>query len=533
MLSKFLPSSSVATGAAELLERGLAEGGFFRFAGEAGKESMSAVADAGADLFGSESGASFAALLTNDRTSVALALGAARAGARLVSLPLPGRSADPSTYLRFVDEACDQASVERLIVRDDIAELLAGVAVDVVPHSKVVPGLGLAPGPSFELVQFSSGSTGPPRGIVLSDATLGANLTAILQVVEPDAGDNSVSWLPLSHDMGLVGMLLTSVAAAEEAVGGTLTLLRPEDFLRSPMDWITALSERKATITAGPTFAYRMAAARASTAGLDLHRVRCAIVGSEIVQPDALESFIDAFGPVGLSSNSLCPAYGMAEVGLAITMSRPSDAWTCRTVDTALLADNVVVEVQPGAVGALRLAGNGSPIPGYAIEVSSADDEVGPIEVIADSFGRDLVDAAGDGDRQTRLHTTDVGFQVDDDLYICGRLDDYIVAAGRNLYAPSLETTIGAIPSVRTGRVTAVGGPDGSWAVAVEPASGIAGAALQELRHAIRKAAVSETGASPTHVVLVASGQLPMTSSGKVQRHEVRRRWIQDELDTL
>lgn len=490
------------------------------------------LAEAGARLYGhSAADSGVAAFLTNDRASVELILGAIVAGGRLVSLPLPARAADPLAFGAFVQAACATYGISTVVARDDVAALLGDIGVATRPHSMLGADPLAAPAPGgFELVQFSSGSTARPKGIALNGGVLGVNVSAILERVRPQPGDVTVSWLPLSHDMGLIGMLISSVAACSPLwVGkGTIVLLEPEAFLRSPRMWIEALDHWHGTFTAAPDFGYRVAAERRPSTSVNLRQLRCAIIGGDIVRADTLRGVLETFGDDGLDAHALCPAYGMAELGLAATMTPPSDLWRAEAVDVGALAGYIRSSPKDGTPG-LTMVASGNALDGYRIEVEAGAAEVGQIRIFAPESGVDADTGSplvgGDG----AFETGDVGFMSGDGwLYVCGRGDDHLLAHGRNLYAPAVENAVSLLPGVRAGRVTAVGLPTGDWIVAVEWAARTP-PTVQEalrLRQDVRRAAVSVASAAPSQVVLVAPGHLPMTGSGKVQRHEVRRRWV-------
>lgn len=478
------------------------------------------------------SGAAVGALLTNDEPSVEVLLGAISAGARLVSLPLPPRAADVATYADALRAACRAHDVHRVVARDDVAALLEGIGIDALPHSRLdqeplaCPRTG-----GFDLVQSTSGSTGPAQPIVVDEEVLSQNIMAIVDRIRPQPGDATVSWLPLSHDMGLIGMLLTSlVSAADRWVGGgPVVLLRPEDFLRRPQLWLEALTRWRGTVTAAPDFGYRMATGRVP-GDLDLGPLRCAIVGGEVVRATTLRAAAEALGPAGLEAAALCPAYGLAEIGLAATITPPGEHWRERALDGRALADQRL-EPPQGQRPATTLAASGPPLAGYGVEVAAPRSGIGGLLVSAPVAGRRpggrvLTDERG------LVPTGDVGFLDDGWLYVCGREDDHVVVHARTLHAPSLEAAIADVGAVRSGRATVVGLAGGEWVVAAEVAVEVLASAVDRdaVERQVRRAAVAASGARPDHVVLLPPGALPMTSSGKVQRHEVRRRWLASAL---
>lgn len=498
----------------------------------------SELATAGARLFATEGPEpAVAALLTNDRPSIELVLGAIVSGGRILSLPLPPRSADLLAFGDFLEKTCLAHGVTSIVARDDIAALLNGIGMVSRPHSTLGTEPIAAPTPGgFELVQFSSGSTGRPKGVALPGAVLGINVAAILQAVRPQPHDVTVSWLPLSHDMGLIGMLLTSVAACSPSwVGeGTIVITEPESFLRSPGSWLANLDRWGGTFTAAPDFGYRLAVQRRPTGPLNLRRLRCAIVGGEIIRADTLHAVTEAFAADGLTPESLCPAYGLAELGLAASMSPPTEHWRTETLEIAALGDHRRV-AHNGDAGGISLVASGLPLDGYRIEVQAGPDEIGAIDIMAPAAGNDAATGRPLANAEGLLATGDIGYLSEDGwVYVCGRGDDHLVAHGRNIYAPVVESAVSNVPGVRDGRVTAIGTPTGEWIIAAElDGAGLSSTTeIARLRQEVRRAAVSVSTASPDEVILLRPGTLPMTSSGKLQRHEVRRRWLNGALDS-
>jgi len=476
-----------------------------------------------------------ALILTNDRASVTCLLGAMRAGVTVVSLPVPVRGADLREYASFVREACTSQGADELVASDDLCAQLAGLGFPLRRHTALTAGESVlplaAPGDGFRLVQFSSGSTGRPKAVALDDVALGANVQAILELVEPRPGDAMVSWLPLSHDMGLVGMFLASLVAMGPggANGGDLVLLDPAQFMRSPSTWLRTMTEHRCSITATPDFGLRWACRRPPPGdGLDLSSLRCLIVGGEPVRAGTLKGFEAAYGRAGLSSEALCPAYGMAEVALAVTMTPPTVPWRDRTVATAALAAGRADGPKEGDASTV-LVSSGPPLRGYElvarpIDGSSGHGRLGPLHVRGPSIGVDGHGGAHLAGRDGWLATGDEGM-VDADgwAYITGRHDDHIVAHGRNLYAPAIEAEAGAVDGVRAGRVAAVGLPGGDWWVIAEvPRAALRTTAADRLVSDLRRAIVGVTSAQPDRVVLVPGGSLPLTPSGKLRRHRLR-----------
>jgi acyl-CoA synthetase (AMP-forming)/AMP-acid ligase II len=494
------------------------------------------LAEAGSSYFAPAAAAPAAGILmTNDRPTVEVVLGALVTGTPIVSLPPPSRGADLTAYADFLLEACRSQQVEEVVAEDGIAELLAGIELSIAVrrHSDLRSRpLAQPANNGFRLVQFSSGSTSHPKAVLLDDAALGANMAAILTAIQPRPGDVAVSWLPLSHDMGLVGMLLVGVAGAGPrwAQSGTIVLLDPMAFLRRPSIWPEALDRWRGTITAAPNFGYEMAARRPASQRLDLSTVRCAIVGGEITRAETLLLFAGCYETQGFDSLALNPAYGMAELGLAATMTPSDEHWRSYSLSTAALADGMVSRARSGE-SRTTLVASGRPLPGYDVDCDAGDGAIGQIAVRGRSIGADGRTRTSYADIDGWYRPGDSGFLDEGLLYVCGRTDDHLVTHGRNIYAPAIEAAVTGIDGVRPGRVTAVGLPSGDWAVVAElsdPAT--ASTALGALRQEIRRTVVQLTTAQPDEVILVARGTLPLTASGKLQRNEVRRRLLNETL---
>lgn len=520
-----------------------AGGARIAFGADGGLVSAAELTERGSALFRDDAGAAaVGVLMTNDQPTVEILLGAIATGASVVSLPVPSRGADLGAYLAFLARVCRSHQVGEIVVSDDVARLIGGEAlpgIAIRSHGELGSRPLAAPASQgFRLVQFSSGSTSQPKPVVLDDAALGANVAAILETVQPRPGDVAVSWLPLSHDMGLVGMLLVSIAAAGPrwAEAGPIVLLDPVAFLRRPSLWLEAVSHWRGSVTAAPDFGYRMATQRRPSGPVDLSSLRCAIVGGEIVRAETLTAFGAGYQDHGLDPTALCPAYGMAELGLAATMTPLGDHWRSRALAIAALADNQVVVPRPDEP-AVTLVASGPPVPGYGVRCDAGDvgeaASTGPISVRGPSIGVNGDTEASYADADGWYTTDDAGFFSDDGwLYVCGRVDDHIVAHGRNLYAPAIEAAVADVAGMRAGRVTAVGLPSGDWVIVAEPAGDepLSSTRTESLRREVRRAAVRVGTAQPDEVVIVRRGSLPLTPSGKLQRNEVRKRLLVGEL---
>jgi acyl-CoA synthetase (AMP-forming)/AMP-acid ligase II len=466
-----------------------------------------------------------AVVLTNTRPCVTALLGAWRAGCTVASLPLPARGMLAQVYAGQITRFCAAAGAQTLLVDPDHAPLLADTPLLVHTFDETLSG---GPPTSFvgegALVQFTSGSVGTPKGIHLTLDAVGANVLAIVAALEPVAGDGLCSWLPLSHDMGLIGQLLSPLAAGAPQFGHVrLTLMKPDTFMANPRSWLRTCSATGATITVGPNFALELAVRTSRRIGsLDLSRVRAIIVGSESVRADTLERFSDAFAPAGFRPLSLCPGYGLAEATVAVTIVRPHEPW--RSIPRP--ADHAA----PAPGGASRsLVSTGSPIDGVDVRVTAPDGRVGPIELRSPSLlsryiGADLC-LTDDG----YFVTGDIGVMHDGELFVIGRGDEAIVVAGRNLYPDDIESAVHH-ESIRRGCIAAVAAPDGGLAIVVEPsASSMSRTELETACRGIRTVVASQTGCPLATVAFVPRGSLPKTPSGKLRRLAISRSLAADD----
>jgi acyl-CoA synthetase (AMP-forming)/AMP-acid ligase II len=461
-------------------------------------------------------GGTVATVLTNTRACVSSLFGAWRAGCTVASLPLPARGMTADAYLEQLTRFCAAAGATTLLLDPEHAALLGDAALPVHTFDETAAG---GPARAFDgggaLVQFTSGSVGTPKGIHLTLDAVGAHVAAILALLDVGAGESSCSWLPLSHDMGLIGQLLAPLAAGAPGRGDhSLTLMKPETFIANPRSWLQNCSAAEATVTVAPNFALELSIRTAAKSGtIDLSRLRTVIVGSEAVHADTLERFAAAFAPMGFDPIAFCPAYGMAEATLAVTIVKPSEPW--RSIP------------QPGADGrpdlsARPLVSTGMPLDGVDVRVDALPGAVGTIEFRSGSMlsryiGADLT-LTDDG----YFVTGDLGLIDNGELFVIGRGDEVIVVAGRNLYPADLEAAV-RHEAVRGGCAAAVAAPDGGFAIVVEPSAVDASAAdLEVACRSIRAMVASGTGSAPVTVAFVPRGSLPKTPSGKLRRLQIR-----------
>jgi acyl-CoA synthetase (AMP-forming)/AMP-acid ligase II len=402
---------------------------------------------------------------------------------------------------------------------------------------------------TLAFLQYTSGSTTLPRGVMVSHGNLLHNLRFAAWAAENDAETVSVSWLPVHHDMGLIEGLLGPVFGGYPAY-----LMTPAAFLQRPIRWLQAITRVRATKSGGPNFAYDLCVRRTTPEqrrALDLRTWRVAYNGAEPIRAGTLRRFFEAFRPAGFLWRAFYPVYGLAEATLAVSSERRADPPVIRRVGAAALAADRVVEAPAGDAVALVACGRPSPETRVVIadpetRQPCAPDRVGEIwiagpsvalgywrrpDLSAETFGARL---AGDGEGPF-LRTGDLGFLCDGRLVVTGRLRDLVIVRGKKHYPQDLELSAeGSHPALRPGACAAfaVDGADAERVVLVaeiEPRHARPGTDL-EVEAAAALAAVrqalSEQHELQVHAVaLIAPGSLPKTTSGKLQRHAARTAW--------
>jgi acyl-CoA synthetase (AMP-forming)/AMP-acid ligase II len=391
-------------------------------------------------------------------------------------------------------------------------------------------------GSQTAFIQYTSGSTGKPKGVDLSHGNVIANMHAIGQALEIRRTDSVVSWLPLYHDMGLIGGLLFCFYWRIP-----LTLMSPTAFLMQPARWLRAIHDSQATLSVAPNFAFALAARRIRSAdreGLNLSAWRLALNGAEPVNQQSVAAFEREFAPFGFRAECMFPVYGLAESCLAVTFPRPGEPKHFLRVDRAALADGNVV-VREGE-GTMALACVGKPMPGHEVIVADeygdglGYDDVGHVLVRGPSVMKGyFADPAATEAvlRDGWLWTGDLGFFRKEGLYVTGRAKDLIIVRGKNYYAEDVERVAEAVAGVRQGGAVAFAVYDEGEArdlvVVVAEITSKAEAGLAERV----VAAVGEAyGLNVDEVALVEAGTLPKTSSGKRQRNLTRQRYLTDQL---
>jgi fatty-acyl-CoA synthase len=392
-------------------------------------------------------------------------------------------------------------------------------------------------------LQFTSGSTSRPKGVSVTHANLATNIHYILDMgLKSHEDDVGVSWLPLYHDMGLIGFVLAPLSQALSIV-----FLPPLLFLKRPVSWFQAFTRHKGTISYAPNFAYALCLKRIrekDLEGIDLSSWRVAGCGAEPIRPETLEAFASTFAKVGFSNKAFLPSYGMAESTLAIAFSPVGAGVRTFSVDgPRLWAEGIASEVPADDERAVRLVSCGKEFPGHSVRIFAPDDtrsdapladgHVGEIRI----SGPSVMSGYWEDAERTReafagpfLCTGDLGFLHEGELYICGRSKEVVIVNGRNYYPQDMEWEASKVAGVRKGNVIAFGARDPTGierdrervVVAFEMQDVDKTELAHQLAQAVRKAVQEGMGLTLDDVVPVGPGVLPKTSSGKLQRAKTR-----------
>lgn len=406
--------------------------------------------------------------------------------------------------------------------------------LDELDDEPATPDADVADEDDTALLQLTSGSTAEPKAVRITHRNLHSNIGAMVQAARLDTGsDVMVSWLPLFHDMGMVGFLTVPMT-----VGIELVSITPTDFLGRPVLWAELISRYGGTLTAAPNFAYAVLArqlARAD-ASLDLSTLRFALNGAEPIDPAAVTAFTTAGARFGLRPEAVVCAYGMAETALGVSFA---------PIDTGLQVDEIdAVELEehrravPADGGAARrFPLLGPPLPGIEVRVVGDDGallgerEVGVLQLRGESVTPGYLTVAGPvatQDADGWLDTGDEGYLTGGSVVVCGRRKDVIIMGGRNIYPTDIERAASEADGVRAGNAVAVRLEAGdtrhreSFLVAVESRHATEPEAVQGIAKDVTSRVVSAVGVRPAEVVVLRPGSLPKTPSGKLRRAATR-----------
>lgn len=478
-------------------------------------------------------------LVPEVRAAVSSLFGVWALGAVPTLLGVPYRMADIDAYLEQLQVTARKLDARALILSESLAALASGndslpiiIAEGLEEEGRAEPFQpepDAAPGPC--IIQLTSGSMGHPRGVVLSHERVMLHLASMSQALPSPEHAVAVSWLPLHHDMGLLGGLLFPFFNDFPA-----HMLSPLDFRTRPISWLEAMSEFKATICAAPPSAYAIClglAGRAQSQKLDLSAWEVAMVGAEPISPSLLRRFSDRFSPCGFRSEAFFPVYGLAEATVAVTFPEKLAPTVVDRIDrTRLEREGRAVPVPEEGPLSLELTCVGRPIPNTGVKLVDEEDRTVPERTQGEILVRSATLMDGyHGEpgltsttiRDGWLRTGDLGYLAQGRLYITGRKKELIIKGGHNLVPSILEEIASEVDGVRAGCVAAVGvrsdlrHTELAYVLAetkLEPeAQGALGESIRERLRA--------NGIAVDHVLLVAPGTLPKTTSGKIRRRAI------------
>ena len=460
--------------------------------------------------------------------------GSLMAGATAVPLPTAGEAGAPRSFaarVRAVGGDCAPAAAvvedARRFVRviGEVPSRMRLLEPSLLENGRPV-GLRDCPASVPAFIQYTSGSTGAPKGVVVTHGNVLANCRAIRDATGYTRADRMVSWLPLHHDMGLVGGLLTSIYCAAET-----WLMPPIAFLARPVTWLEAITGFAASLTVAPTFAYGLCARKIPATqleGIDLSSLRLAYIGAEPIDHGTVTAFVERYRSYGLSPAAMYPVYGLAEATLAVAFPEPGRPLRHDTVDRKRLAlDRIAMPARAGDADGVTFVSVGCALPRHRVEIVCpgtgaplGERRVGELVVEGASvapryFGEDTAMP------RTRLHTGDLGYLADGHVYVVDRIKDLVIIAGQN-YAPSdIERVAAEVPGLRRGRIVAFSAPgDGGTEElhVVAEASPDSWRPPQELVDDVRRCIRRDVGLPVATVTVVPPGTLERTSSGKIKR---------------
>lgn len=485
-------------------------------------------------------------------------LGALLAGALPVAVAPGAALGAAEAHVRKLDGLLERLGARRVVVPEAVREGAEGLgarrAAEAALTVEELEGVSAkarpAPLPEPEpdevaFLQLTSGSTGLPRAVQIPHRAALYNNAASREAIDaPYASSSSkrgvpeietvVAWLPLHHDMGLVGCLLLSVVSGYE-----LRLFQPTAFLARPRPWLEQFAEAGTALSPGPNFGYQLCVERLDAdarKGLDLSGWRDAMTGAEMIRPETVEAFSEAFADAGFRPETFRPCYGLAEGTLAVTFDRRGEGMRTRPLPAgadSVLAGSEVVSVGEPVVGTgVRITGpSGAPV---------AEGTVGEVEVrgpgVFAGYQNDP-EATAETLVDGWMKTGDLGFLHDRELYVTGRVKDLLILRGNNLMPHELEwlaeEAVGGGGTLRSGAFSVSRGPRGEEPVLVVETAERDPARLAELGHDIRSRVGRALSLPLADLVFVRRGKIPKTTSGKVRRRTLRQMYLDRELETL
>ncbi|MBI5659457.1 MAG: AMP-binding protein [Nitrosomonadales bacterium] len=493
---------------------------------------------------GLQPGQPVAIMLPTSREYFCCFLGVLLAGGVPVPIYPPARPSQIEDHLRRHAGILSNALAAILITVHEakaIAKLLQAQveSLRVVATAADLSGAGRAPGiplkpDNIALLQYTSGSTGNPKGVVLTHANLLANIRAMGQAVHVTSTDVFVSWLPLYHDMGLIGAWLGSLYHAFP-----LVVMSPLTFLARPERWLWAIHQHCGTLSASPNFGYELCLRKipdSALAGLDLSGWRMAFNGAEPVSPETIANFAQRYGRYGLRPQAIAPVYGLAECSVGLAFPPDGRGPLIDRIQRDRFTRTGHAEPAGGdEADALRFVACGRPLSGHEIRIVDATGrELGErVEGHLEFKGPSATGGYYRNPEQTRLlfhgewlDSGDFAYLAGGDIYLTGRSKDIIIRAGRNIYPHELEDAVGDIPGIRKGCVAVFGSPDPATGterlVVLAETRETSPAQREALRSRISALTLDMLGVAADNIVLAPVHSVLKTSSGKIRRAACR-----------
>ena len=548
-------SKSATTGFRFIDENGGAE----PFFSHGGIERASARFGAALQALGLKKGDRVALILPDNADFVFAFLGAVRAGIVPVPIYPPTGLGKLSGYLENTLHVVAKSGARVLVTSTDIRRILGTVqskapALEKVVDVDTVKAIREELKPEkIELddvcfLQFTSGSTSRPKGVTLTHRNLAENVHAIMDLGlgARDSVDSGVSWLPLYHDMGLIGFVIAPLYHVN-----SVTFLPPLLFLKRPARWLETITRQQGTVSFGPNFAYALCVKRIKDAemeGLDLSSWRVAGCGAEPIRAENLRAFAEKFARVGFNEKAFVSCYGMAESTLAVSFSKLGEGVVTDSVKADVLWAEHRAEASPaGSDSSVSVVECGAPFDGHDIAVFAEDDSESTTPLPERAVGElrlrgpSLMVGYFDEPELTReafaggwLKTGDIGYLADKKVHVCGRSKEVIIVNGRNYYPQDLEWEAGLVQGVRRGNVIAFGTMKPTHdreRVVIALETGVAdGPEREKLRGEVRRVVQQAIGLTVDDVLPLDIGVLPKTSSGKLQRSKARELYETGEL---
>jgi 1-acyl-sn-glycerol-3-phosphate acyltransferase len=393
------------------------------------------------------------------------------------------------------------------------------------------------------LIQYTSGSTGDPKGVVLSHFNLLANIRSILKAIDATSTDVLLSWLPLYHDMGLIGAWLGPLYA-----GARCYIMSPLSFLAHPQSWLWACHRCQATISAAPNFAFELCLKQIGDddlVGLDLSSLRFVANGAEPVSVQTLRRFIERFSRYGFRATAMAPVYGLAECAVALALPPPGREPLIDRINREALSHRGIAQpADSGEPNAIEIVACGQPVPGHEIRIvdDSGREVAERREGRLEFRGPSATAGYFRNEIKTRelfhggwLDSGDRAYVANGDVFVTGRIKDIIIRAGQHIYPQELEEAVGDIEGFTKGAAAAFGVTDpnsGTERIVVLAETGQTDSAGRELLKARARDAVTLiAGSPPDEIVLVEPGTVPKTSSGKIRRAAAKQHYLSQQLN--